>query len=293
MDIDKSAVSLWKDKKIDRFISPQDEYDFYCALREFTLKIVNNLRTVVRWATMLVTAATVLCGIAAADTLVVTGIDASRGESIWISENGTDQNAFFAGVINITLTDAEGNQFNRDTMCVQLFTDIFLYQMYQTSVVTPDEMGGGAFDRVSWLLDNELPLVTTPAQGAGLQLAIWDIMEDGGNGFLTGSVQEGSAAHPTDQAVLDAATAYEVDSFGKSSGDAFVYQNTSNGVQVQMLEGPKFLNDGGPQPIPEVSTLVLAGTVLAGTVLVGMVLAALGLVGWREVGMLGGRSAEL
>ena len=113
-------------------------------------------------------------------------------------------------------------------------------------------------------------------------------MEDGGNGFLTGSVQEGSAAHPTDQAVLDAATAYEIDSFGKSSGDAFVYQNTSNGVQVQMLEGPKFLNDGGPQPIPEVSTLVLAGTVL-----VGMLLAALGLVGWREVGMLGGRSAEL
>ena len=236
---------------------------------------------------MLATVATVLCGIAAADTIIVTGVDGSRGQSVWIGENGTDQNAFFAGVILIQLTDAEGNQFNRDTLCVQLFTDIYLDRVYGTSVVTPDEMGGGNFDRVSWLLDNRLPSVTTPAQGAGLQLAIWDIMEDGGDGFSAGSVQAASGLNgqTTDQSVLDAATAYEADSFGKNSGDAFVYLNVNlgDGSPAQTLEGPKFLNDGGPQPMPEASTLVLAGTALAG----------LGLAGRRRIGMLGGRSAEL
>ena len=53
---------------------------------------------------MLVTAATVLCGIAAADTLVATGVDTSAGEyNVWIGENGQDVPAYFAGVILIQI----------------------------------------------------------------------------------------------------------------------------------------------------------------------------------------------
>ena len=265
---------------------------------------VKNLSIIVRWATMLVTAGTLLCGIAAADTIVATGVNTSAGEyNVWINENGTDRDTYFAGVLNIQLTDSEGNQFNRDTMCVQLFTDIYLNQTYGTSVVTPNEEGGGSLDQVSWLLDNALmpgqnggstpsalpsaDWVTTPAQGAGLQLAIWKLTVDGGGSFSTGSVQAATGANPTDPTVLSWAEYYEAQALipGNTSNDAFVYVNVNlgNGNPAQMLEGPEFTNDGGPQPAPEASTLVLAGTALA----------ALGLVGRRKAGMLGGGSAKL
>ena len=256
----------------------------------------------------MVAAATMLCGIATAGTIVVTGVETSRGEyNVWINENGQDVDAYFAGVINIQLTDTTG-VYNRDTMCVQLFTDIYLNQVYGTSVVTPDEMGGGSLDQASWLLDNALmpgqnggatpsslpsaDWVTTAAQGAGLQLAIWDLVNDGGNGFSAGSIQaatvaNGPAADVTDPTVLSWAVTYENLALipGHTSNDAFVYVNVDlgSGAPAQMLEGPEFTNDGGPQPAPEASTLVLAGTALA----------ALGLVGRRKIGMLGGRSAKL
>lgn len=238
---------------------------------------------------MMIIAAALLCGTAAADTIVVNGVDNSRGESVWMNENGADVDAFFAGVILIELNTANGSYF-RDTLCVQLFTDIYLYQEYGTTVVAPDSP---AQDRVSWLVDNELPTIvpTVPAsiesaEGAGLQLAIWDLIEDGGDGFLKGKVQEGSAANPTDATVLFWAETYRSLALmpGHSSSDAFVYLNVNlgNGSPAQDLEGPAFHNDGGPQPAPEASTLVLAGTALA----------ALGLVGRRKTGMLGDRSAK-
>ena len=254
---------------------------------------------------MLVTAATLLCGIAAADTIVATGVNPNAGEyNVWINENGTDTETYFAGVINIQLTDSDNNQFNRDTMCVQLFTDIYIGQTYGTGVVTPDEEGGGGLEQASWLLDNALmpgqnggstpsslpstDWVTTPAQGAGLQLAIWDLVENGGNGFSKGqgSVQAATGANPTDPTVLGWAVYYENLALipGNTTNDAFVYVNVDlgNGNPAQMLEGPEFTNDNGPQPTPEPSTLVLAGTALA----------ALALAGRRKAGMLGGGSAK-
>jgi hypothetical protein len=148
-------------------------------------------------------------------------------------------------------------------------------------------MGGGALDRVSWLLDNALmpgqnggttpsalpkaDWVTTAPEGAGLQLAIWDIVQDNGDGFSAGTVQQGSAANPTDATVLSWAKYYESQSVGQSSNDAYVYVNVNmgNGSPAQTLEGPKFTQDGGPQPAPEPSTLILVGTILVGLGVVG------------------------
>jgi hypothetical protein len=130
--------------------------------------------------------------------------------------------------------------------------------------------------------------VTTAAQGAGLQLAIWDLVENGGNGFSKGqgSVQAATGANPTDPTVLGWAVYYENLALipGNTTNDAFVYVNVDlgNGNPAQMLEGPEFTNDNGPQPTPEPSTLVLAGTALA----------TLGLAGRRKAGMLGGGSAK-
>ena len=244
-----------------------------------------------RLALALVFGYLVACGLASADQIIATGVDSNLGESFWIQENGQDTSVYFGGVIDITLISG-GQKYDRDTLCVDLFTDIYIGQTYDTTVLRPDQaslMTGKDLERVSWLVDNVLlpaqdPSYTSqlapqdwlvspsPAQGAGLQLAIWDITVDGGDGFSSGSVQAvtntdpqvlaGTAA-PTDPAVLAWANPYLELSAGKSSDLAFVYDNFApgSGQPAQMLEGPKFA-DGGPVPAPEPSSFAMVGGVL-------------------------------
>lgn len=226
--------------------------------------------------------ATLACGIAAADTIVATGVNASLGEyNVWINANGTDTNTYFAGVIEIQLTNSSGT-VDRDTLCVDLFTDIYLGQSYGTTVYLPSQISpastAAALERAAWLEDNALlpaqnpgapstlpssDWVTTAAQGAGLQLAIWDIEVDGGDGLSSGEVQAATGSNPTDPTVLSWAETYESLSSGMTSNVAFVYENvdSSNGDPAQTLEGPEF-QDNGPQPVPESSSFVLAGVAL-------------------------------
>ncbi len=223
-------------------------------------------------------------GIAAADTIIA-NVDTSLGEyNVEISENGADVNTYFAGGLDIQLTNSSGT-VTRETMCVDLFTDIYVGQTYGTSVDLPSQVPlsqiPAALERVAWLEDNALLPALTPgapttltsnywvaganaaAMGAGMQLAIWDIIVDGGDGFTSGAVQQGSAANPTDPTALYWANEYETLSAGQSSDEAFVYENVSlsDGSPAQTLEGPEF-QDNGPQPAPESSTFVLAGMAL-------------------------------
>jgi hypothetical protein len=227
------------------------------------------------------------------NTIIATGVDGTRGESIWINADGTPQSLYFAGVIFISLSQ-DGRQYSRDTLCVDLFTDIYLGVAYNNSVLTPNAIPGRSLDRVSWLVDNALlptqgPIYTSAlpstdwvqsvAQGAGIQLAIWDITHDGGDGFSNGRVQKSTSTTPgqeTDPSVLSWATTYETLSAGQSSNLAFVYRNWATdlaGTPAQMLEGPMF-TDGGPVPAPEPATCLLAGGALI----------AIGLCGRRKRG---------
>jgi hypothetical protein len=231
-----------------------------------------------------------LAGFAPAATLITpTGVDWNRGGSIWINQDGIPQDAYFAGVVLISLSQ-NGQQYNRDTMCVDLFTEIYLGVTYDTNVVAPSEVPGRNLTQVSWLLDNVLlptqgPIyssalptgdwVTSASQGAGLQLAIWDITADGGDGFSLGRVQASTTpGQVTDAAVLYWAESYEALSAGQNSDQAFVYENSAlgSGTPAQMLEGPLF-TDGGPTPLsteggesasPEPATCTLAGLALIG-----------------------------
>lgn len=223
----------------------------------------------------------VFAGFLRADDLTPTGVDSSLGEGIWIDESGTPVDAYFAGVIEITLTSDDGQQYDRDTMCVQLLTDIYLGVEYDTDVVDPDSVSSGELQRVAWLVDNALlptqnegiysalpssDWVESAAQGAGIQLAIWDITSDGGDGFSSGSVQASTTpGEVTDPTALAWAEEYEALSLGQWSDSAFVYENTTigGGTPAQMLEGPIF-TDGGPQPIPEPGTPALVGVALIG-----------------------------
>ncbi len=218
------------------------------------------------------------CTLGSAATIVVTDVDRNRGESIWLNEKGTNVSAYFAGVLLISLTE-NGSTVNRDTLCVDLFTDIMVSQTYGSTVIHPYEVSGKDLGRVSWLVDNALlPAqsdyssalpsdywVTSAAAGAGIQLAIWDIVHDHGDGLYAGSVQAavGSGNQVTDSGVVTAAEYYLAESYGKTSSLAFVYNNVDLGshLAAQMLAGPKF-EDGGPSPNPEPSTLVMVGAAL-------------------------------
>ena len=227
----------------------------------------------------LITVALLGGGTARANTIIMaTGVDFGRGEGLWLQEDGQNIDAFFAGVIFISLT-AEGHQYNRESLCVDLFSDINIGVQYDSTVLNPNQVPGNHLERVGWLIDNALvppesptpqsllpqaDWVVTPAQGAALQLAIWDIVHDNGDGFSAGRVQQsGDTNNPTDPTVLAWAQTYEAVSAGQSATDVFIYQNVdmSSGQQAQMLAGPQYL-DGGPQPTPETATLFLAGTAL-------------------------------
>ena len=226
----------------------------------------------------LVFAVTLFAGLASADTITATGVDWNRGGSVWINEDGTDVYAYFAGVINIAVT-SQGKTFNRDSLCVDLFTDIFLGVTYGTTLLRPSNVPSKNLERISWLVDNALlptqgPVydslldpsywVTTAAQGEGIQLAIWDITHDSGDGFYSGRVQAGIAAgQQTDPQALLWAQTYEAVSLNHTSNLAFVYDNVDlgSGAPAQMLEGPMF-QDGGPTTVPEPVTSVLTGGVL-------------------------------
>ncbi len=218
-------------------------------------------------------------GIAAAATLQVTGLGTGTGsvdgtaDDLWIDENGTNTDIYFAGNITIQVT-AGGHTYTRSSMCVELFVDIGEHTTYDTTVYVPNaftQPTAGELEQIAWLLDAYDPVTgntLTDDQAAGLQLAIWKIAEDGvykgaSNPFGSGTVQAIlTGTDATNTTILSDAEGYLTDAVGKSSDLAFVYYNTeTNGTVVQMLEGPQYAT--GPQgQTPESSTFVLAGMAL-------------------------------
>ena len=181
-------------------------------------------------------------GQASAATIIVVGADSASGVSgLWIDENGAATQASWVGGIDIT---AAG--YNRMVYCADLFTNISV-GTYNTVLDFSDP---ATYQRVAWLMQYEWPSAiytgsTLQTEGAGFQLAIWDILTDVGDGFGTTTTAAGrvsqstNSSYATDSAVLAAALKYETDSLGKTSTSfGVVYHNTdSNNNTVQTLMG--------------------------------------------------------
>ena len=229
---------------------------WFRSLPHFILEPMALVRLSILWL--------VFTGLACADTIILGSVDAPLGmqNTLWINEQGTNTQLYWAGGINGTIDGT----YNRVLWCVQLFVDINLNTNYNTTVDFADTP---QLERVGWMMKNLVSGVTTQTQGAAYQLAIWDIIEDNGDGFAVGAgkiYQSTSGLHPTNSAVLTQAQAYEAASLGKLWQWTPIYHNTTiiGGTAVQNLVGP-IVDDGGPlsqAPEPKDVTLVLGGIVL-------------------------------
>jgi hypothetical protein len=188
-----------------------------------------------------------------AATLILTGLDSKLGENTTFDDYGKTTTAW-AGGIDVTV-----NGFARVFYCVQLTVSINVPGTYTTVLDFADTPG---LERAAWLMQNDAP--TSADTGAGFQLALWDILEDNGDGFGTGHVQTTSG---TKSAVVTAAQGYETASIGKTSTAAVIYYNSLNGIAQQALIG-FWPTDSGPIPeTPEPAAIIL---VLSGLSLIGL-----------------------
>jgi hypothetical protein len=180
-----------------------------------------------------------------ATTIILTQVDSTLGENIAFYDYGTNATNWAGGV------DATVEGYSRVLYCVQLTVNINVPGTYNSVLDFADT---ASLQRVGWLMQYQAP--TTPATGAGFQLALWDILQDGGDGFSKGNVRAATSGTATPQNVLDAANNYETISVGKSSTAAILYNNFLSGVPQQELIG-FWATDGGPTPAPEPAAMFL------------------------------------
>ena len=211
-----------------------------------------------------------------ATSAIYVDIDPSVGlkNSLWINDGGTNTQLYFAGGIDLTIYGPGGVAFPRLVYCVELETEIQVPGDYTT---TMDFSDTPSLQRVGYLMENYWPSssgytdVALQQHGAAFQLAIWDILTDGGNGFGSATETDGSVsqstdpAHLTDSDVLADAVEYETLSAGYTSPYGIVYHITdSNHKTVQTLMGPTPDDPGPSAPEPAAVILIFSGLALIG-----------------------------
>lgn len=191
--------------------------------------------------------------------IVHTGLDWSRAMSIEIEKDGSIRQAS-AGVGQLIV---DGGVSLLDAFCVNLFQGISLNQTYEAVTVTAAGFDAADGAEAAWLMRTFLPAVNAASglarqqAGAALQLAIWDMIHDGGDGFTAGRVR---ATTNTNAAVLALADAWRLDGLGESA-QANVY-TAAWGTQVfqqQIFINTTTTPDGGDVPEPGTMAMAVAG----------------------------------
>lgn len=182
----------------------------------------------------------------------------TEGEVVWINADGADAQDYL-GIIRVSV---DGSPV-RNAFCVDLFSSISL-ATYNTTMAMPT----GFQRRAAWLLQNVMPTLAGTTEWAGMQLAIWDIVHDNGDGFSAGRVRS-AVSNTTTAAVLTNAQNYLTLSAGQSYTVGIVYFPTAivGGTPQQWLMS-RMYNDGFPVPSPEPGSFALMAVGLGAAVYV-------------------------
>ena len=194
-------------------------------------------------------AAALLAGpsLAQASTVTLTGL--GFYQSIPLIVNTTTAENATAGQIRVVVDGVSLIAF-----CVDLFTNIG-FATYNTTLTLPSDYPGGA--RAAWIFENYAAGVTTNIAGAALQLAVWDVIHDGGDGLSTGNVRLASSGSAT---LRSTASAIITASAGKTSNNATILRNVSlAGAPAQNLITSQIAT-----PEPGTWLMTAAGLCLAG-----------------------------
>lgn len=192
---------------------------------------------------------------ASAGTITFNGVDTDRGRNIWFNADGRDRYVF-SGAYDITVN----GEIDVLAMCVEFFKTIST-GTYDSVLDAPSTINLG--NRIAWLIERNLQFIDSRDKGAGLQLALWDLVHDSGDGFAAGRIRR-SSSYTTNAAVLGFANDFITSSIGQSSNSAVIYWNTNQGdgkMRQTLISGVP--NPGGEE-VPEPATVLLMGSALLG-----------------------------
>lgn len=158
-----------------------------------------------------------------------------------------------AGVFRLTAT----TYGDFDAFCVDLAQYIAKGKAYETGVGL---FSGATLENIDRLYTSAYGLIDTAIEAAGFQIALWEIVEDSGNGFNLSS-----GAFAATGAAVSQAQAF-LDDLGTQTGKYtldFLESAVSQDVVTGILNPNSPLNGGAavpsPVPLPASGLLLLAG----------------------------------
>jgi hypothetical protein len=181
-----------------------------------------------------------------------TGLDSTRSMNIEIKADGNVRTVGAGvGLLLVDGTDL------LDVFCVNLFTAITVDHTY-----TANSIGAQAYDSdggaAAWLMQTYLPVVNAATglsrriAGAALQLAIWDTIHDGGDGFSAGRIQ---ATGHTNSSVLALANQWRLEALDEH-GNANVFTAVPG---TRVFQQQMYLPEGGEVPEPGTFAMLAVG----------------------------------
>jgi hypothetical protein len=184
-----------------------------------------------------------------AATLFYSDYDPGRSAVVSFNLNGTEQ----IETSGVMMIQVDGGPWQA-AFCGDVFAGIAQNTTYDANGAF---MNNEPYTRVAWLMANALPMIVSgsPAAGAeaaALQLAIWDILHDNGNGLTDGQLQQSAN---TSQAVRDAFAGYLAAPWTPTTG-LVRYQLTFQNTQIPAQDIITH--------VPEPGTFVMAGLAMAG-----------------------------
>ena len=207
-----------------------------------------NTNRIAVMAALAVSMMTGFSSAARATTLNLVQPNSNRGSWVTINVNGVNEGGF-AGALSYSV---DGSSSLVDMICVDVTTAAYLNSPYQVVTLPPAAIDNG--ERAAWLFLNFNSSAQDVVTGTALQLALWDVVHDGGNGLGAGFFQASSSF--ISNAILAQAESYITASVGHSASAAVIYES-ANGRSDRQLQI-------GEAPEPGTIALLASGLVFVG-----------------------------